>query len=406
MKQKAQVYKNKKLIYFLGGEVMNLKKLRTRFIELYGEGEHMTFFSPSRINIIGEHIDYNGGKVLPAAIEIGTYGIVRKRQDNTLRLASENRGYIFHGDINHLHYNKEDDWTNYPKGVVYTLKEAGYKVGGMDILVEGNIPNGAGLSSSASLELLIAVMVNHLFNEDKIDRIELAKLSQKAENDFVGVKCGIMDQFAIGMGKKNKAILLDTETIEYEYINMDLKDNIIVIMNTNKRRELSDSKYNQRRRECEEALSIINEFTDLDNLCQLSINDFQILKPFIKCENIRNITEHVVYENYRVGKASKALKDGDIEAIGKLLIESHESLRDLYQVTGIELDTIVNIANEHSDCLGARMTGAGFGGCAIAIVKKNRIENFINHVGKEYLKTMGYDADFLITGIGNGTSKI
>ena len=300
---------------------MDLQRLRSRFIELYGEGEHMAFFSPSRINIIGEHIDYNGGKVLPAAIEIGTYGIVRKRNDNVLRLASENREYSYEGNIDDLYYDKLDDWSNYPKGVVYTMKQAGYNVGGMDILVQGNIPNGAGLSSSASLELLIAVMVNFLFNEDGINRMELVKLSQKAENDFVGVKCGIMDQFAIGMGKKNKAILLDTDLIEYEYIDMDLKDNIIVIMNTNKRRELSDSKYNERRWECEEALKIILEYTDVDNLCQLSIQDFEILKPFIKPDNIRNRAEHVVYENHRVTKASKALKNGNIEYLGQLLVQ-------------------------------------------------------------------------------------
>lgn len=385
---------------------MDLKRLTSRFIELYGEGEHMTFFSPSRINIIGEHIDYNGGKVLPAAIEIGTYGIVRKRDDNILRLSSENREFNYEGTIDNLYYNREDDWSNYPKGVIYTMKQAGYNVGGMDILVQGNIPNGAGLSSSASLELLIAVMVNHLFNEEKIDRIELVKLSQKAENDFVGVKCGIMDQFAIGMGKKDKAILLDTDSLEYEYIDMDLKDNIIVIMNTNKRRELSDSKYNERREECEEALRIILEYTDIDNLCQLNVQDFNILKPFIKAENIRNRAEHVVYENHRVGKASKALKDGDIEYIGQLLIKSHNSLRDLYEVTGIELDTIVELSNEYEGCLGSRMTGAGFGGCAIAIVKKDKVADFVKYVGENYKKIIGYDAEFYLTGVGNGAKLI
>lgn len=385
---------------------MDLQRLRSRFIELYGEGEHMAFFSPSRINIIGEHIDYNGGKVLPAAIEIGTYGIVRKRTDNILRFASENIELRFQGDIENLYYESKDDWSNYPKGVVYTMKQAGYNVGGMDILVQGNIPNGAGLSSSASLELLIAVMVNYLFNEDQINRIELVKLSQKAENDFVGVKCGIMDQFAIGMGKKNKAILLDTDSIEYEYIDMDLKDNIIVIMNTNKRRELSDSKYNERRWECEEALKIILEYTDVDNLCQLSIKDFEVLKPFIKPDNIRNRAEHVVYENHRVGKASKALKNGNIEYLGKLLVQSHNSLRDLYEVTGIELDTIVELSNEYEDCLGSRMTGAGFGGCAIAIVKKQKVNDFIKNVGAKYNKKIGYDAEFYITGVGNGTKII
>lgn len=385
---------------------MDLQRLRSRFIELYGEGEHMAFFSPSRINIIGEHIDYNGGKVLPAAIEIGTYGIVRKRNDNILRLASENRKYSYEGNIDDLYYDKLDDWSNYPKGVVYTMKQAGYNVGGMDILVQGNIPNGAGLSSSASLELLIAVMVNYLFNEDGINRIELVKLSQKAENDFVGVKCGIMDQFAIGMGRKDKAILLDTDSIEYEYIDMDLKDNIIVIMNTNKRRELSDSKYNERRCECEEALKIILEYTDVDNLCQLSIQDFEILKPFIKPDNIRNRAEHVVYENHRVAKASKALKNGNIEYLGQLLVQSHNSLRDLYEVTGIELDTIVELSNEYEDCLGSRMTGAGFGGCAIAIVKKQKVNDFIKNVGAQYNKKIGYDAEFYITGVGNGTKII
>ncbi len=385
---------------------MDLKILESKFIQLYGEGDQMTFFSPSRINIIGEHIDYNGGKVLPAAIEIGTYGIVRKRDDNILRLSSENRDYSFEGDIEDLYYNREDDWANYPKGVVYTIKQAGYNVSGMDILVHGNIPNGAGLSSSASLELLIAVMINHLFNEDKINRIELVKLSQKAENDFVGVKCGIMDQFAIGMGKKHMAILLDTDTIEYEYIDMDLKDNIIVIMNTNKRRELSDSKYNERREECEQALKIILEYTDVENLCQLSIEDFNILKPYLLEDNIRNRAEHVVYENFRVAKASKALKNGNIENLGQLLIQSHNSLRDLYEVTGIELDTIVELANEYDACLGARMTGAGFGGCAIAIVKKDKVENFIKYVGDKYKKVIGYDAEFYITGIGNGARII
>lgn len=385
---------------------MDLKVLGAKFIELYGEGEYKAFFSPSRINIIGEHIDYNGGKVLPAAIEIGTYGIVRKRDDNILRFASENIELKFQGDIESLYYDSKDDWANYPKGVIYIMKQDGYEVGGMDVLVSGNIPNGAGLSSSASLELLIAVMANYLFNGNKIDRIELVKIGQKAENDFVGVKCGIMDQFAIGMGKKDKAILLDTNTIKYEYIDMDLKDNIMVIMNTNKRRVLSDSKYNERRRECEEALKVINEFTDIDNLCQLSIEDFNILKPFIEAENIRNRAEHVVYENYRVSKASKLLKDGNIEELGKLLIQSHNSLRDLYEVTGIELDTIVEVANEYVDCLGARMTGAGFGGCAIAIVKKNSVKEFIRYVGEEYREIIGYNAEFYITGAGNGATII
>ncbi|NLY36324.1 MAG: galactokinase, partial [Tissierellia bacterium] len=362
---------------------MNIEKLKSEFLDLYGQGDTRIFFSPSRINLIGEHIDYNGGKVLPGAIEIGTYAVVRATGDNRLLLASQNMEARVEVDILDLKHEEDHDWANYPKGVVYFMKEAGYKVGGMEILIEGNIPNGAGLSSSASLELLMAKMVSVLFNEGRIPRIELVKLSQKAENDFVGVKCGIMDQFAIGMGKKNKAILLDTNTLDYEYIDMDLKVSIIVIMNTNKRRELSDSKYNERREECEVALRILRQHRDIQYLCDLSPEDFEEVKGYIKEENIRSRAQHAVYENHRVAEASSALKEGDIPKIGKLLIQSHSSLRDLYEVTGKELDAMVAAANAFPFCLGARMTGAGFGGCAIAIVKKDKVEEFIQFVDRQ-----------------------
>lgn len=242
---------------------MDLLKLQEKFCELYGEGVLNTFFSPSRINLIGEHIDYNGGRVLPGAIEIGTYGIVRKREDSLLRLASENIDLQIETNIDNLIYDKAHGWGNYPKGVIYVMKEAGFNVSGMDILIKGNIPNGAGLSSSASLELLIAEMINVLFNDSRISPVQLALIGQRAENQFVGVNCGIMDQFAIAMGRKNKAILLNTESLEYDYIDMDLKDNILVIMNTNKRRELSDSKYNERRAECDKALEVIRNYKDV-----------------------------------------------------------------------------------------------------------------------------------------------
>lgn len=385
---------------------MDLLKLEKKFYKLYGTGDINVFFSPSRINLIGEHIDYNGGKVLPGAIEIGTYGVVRKRNDNLLRLASENINLRVEASIGDLSYDKEHGWGNYPKGVVYVMKEAGYNVSGMDILIEGNIPNGAGLSSSASLELLIAEMINALFNDGKISKVELALLSQKAENQFVGVNCGIMDQFAIAKGRKNKAILLNTETLEYDYIDMDLKDNILVIMNTNKRRELSDSKYNERRAECDKALEIIAKEKPIEYLCKLSIDEFEELKNYIKEENISRRAEHVVYENDRVNKASKALIDGETEILGELLKQSHQSLRNLYEVTGIELDTIVYAANSYTYCLGSRMTGAGFGGCAVAIVKKDFVDDFIGYVGNIYKEKIGYDAEFMVTGIDDGTRKL
>lgn len=385
---------------------MDLEKLKSKFTSLYGEGEIRSFFSPSRINLIGEHIDYNGGKVLPAAIEIGTYGLVRPREDKILNLASENIDLKVTVNLEDLAYKKEYGWANYPKGVIYFMQKAGHKVSGMDILVEGNIPNGAGLSSSASLEILIAIMVNHLFNEAKIPMVELVKLAQKAENDYVGVKCGIMDQFAIGMGGDNQAILLDTEDLSYEYIDIDLKDNILVIMNTNKRRELSDSKYNERREECERALEVLKEYKDIDNLCQLSIDEFKKYGEEIEDKTIRKRAEHVIYENERVNSASTHLRRGEIQEFGNLLNQSHDSLRDLYEVTGKELDTIVDAARSFPSCLGARMTGAGFGGCAIALVKENQVDEFINFVKDNYKAEIGNEGDYYISGIGGGAREI
>ena len=385
---------------------MNVSCLNKNFHELYGGGEARTFFSPSRVNLIGEHIDYNGGNVLPCAIELGTYGCVRKRNDNCIRLASENFDLRVEVDINDLKYENEHGWANYPKGVIQFMKESGYKVSGMDILVWGNIPNGAGLSSSASLELLIAEMINNLFNDGKISKLDLVKISQRAENDFVGVKCGIMDQFAVAMGKVNNAILLDCDSLKFKYINMNIKDYKLVIMNTNKRRELNESKYNERRDECENALSVFSKYKSIDNLCQLTIEEYEEIEKYIDGKHIANRARHVVYENQRVLKACEALKNGDMVELGQLFVESHNSLRDLYEVTGVELDTIVEVALDQAGCRGARMTGAGFGGCAIALVKDTSVDDFINEVGAVYKKKIGNEADFYLTGIGDGTREI
>ena len=249
---------------------MDLSNLINKFYNLYGDGEVRTFFSPSRVNLIGEHIDYNGGNVLPCAIELGTYGCVRARKDNCVRLASYNFDLKVKADIESLQFEEKHGWANYPKGVIYFMKEWGYKVSGMDILVWGNIPNGAGLSSSASLELLVADMINNLFNDGKISKLDLVKISQRAENDFVGVKCGIMDQFAVAMGKADNAILIDCNSLKFKYINMNIVDYSLVIMNTNKRRELNESKYNNRRDECQEVLTILKNYKNIDNLCQLT----------------------------------------------------------------------------------------------------------------------------------------
>lgn len=385
-----------------------IDKLIHEFTNLYGENsnEIKKFFSPSRINIIGEHIDYNGGKVFPCAIEIGTYGIARKNDQGLINLASMNmdlRGQISLKDLN---YKEENNWMNYPVGVIKFLEEEGHKIGGLDILIYGNIPNGSGLSSSSSLELLIGEIVNVFYNEGQIDKLDLVKIGKRTENEFIGVNSGIMDQFIIGLGKKDHAILIDTNSLEYDYYPFDLKDNKIVILNTNKRRELKDSKYNVRREECDQALDILKTYKeDINYLCDLGKKDLPLLH-YIGDENIRNRAEHAIKENLRVMEAAQALEKGNIVKLGQLLVESNDSLRDLYEVTGPHLDAITKHANDFDGCLGARMTGAGFGGCGIAIVKENMVNEFINYVGPRYEKDTGLKAEFIISDVGNGVTEI
>lgn len=385
---------------------MNINELKSEFIEMYGEGEIKSFHSPGRVNLIGEHIDYNGGYVFPCALEFGTYACVRVRNDRKVNLASTNFDLKVSVDLDKIEFKEEDDWANYPKGVIKVMKDKGYAVGGMDILISGNIPNGAGLSSSASLELLIGVIVNDLFNNGSIDQVDLVKFGQNAENSFVGVNCGIMDQFAVGMGKKDKAILLNCNTLEYSYANINLGDYCLVIMNTNKRRALNESKYNERRAECDEALEAIKPVKNINALCELSAGEYEEVEHLIAKENVRKRAKHAVYENQRVKDAFNALNEGKLDVFGELLVGSHNSLRDLYEVTGIELDTIVEESLKAEGCIGARMTGAGFGGCAIAVVKKNKVDSFIEAVRSNYTSKIGYEPSFYLSGIGEGTAQI
>lgn len=384
-------------------ELDNVKKI---FEKLYGMGSMRIFHSPGRVNLIGEHIDYNGGYVFPCALDFGTYGLVREREDDTINLASTDFELKVSTRVNSIEFKAEDDWANYPKGVMKIMLEKGYKLHGMDILVSGNIPNGAGLSSSASLEVLTGAIVNNIFNEGKIDMVELVKISQEAENKFVGVNCGIMDQFAVGMGKHNKAILLDCSTLKYSYADVNLGAYTLVIMNTNKRRALNESKYNERRAECDEALACIKKYKNINALCELTAKEFDEIKKYIDNKIVEKRAEHAVMENERVKVAYEALNRGDIAEFGKLLTASHNSLRDLYEVTGKELDAIVEESLKCEGCIGARMTGAGFGGCAIAVVKKDMLDNFTIKVKREYLEKTGYKADFYMSGIGEGTREI
>ena len=385
-----------------------LEKLYDKFKEFFGYEAESKFFSPGRVNLIGEHTDYNGGHVFPCAIHKGTYALVKKRDDKKFRMYSENFENlgIIEFLLDNLVNEKKHKWVNYPKGVVKMFIEAGYKIdSGFDVLFYGNIPNGSGLSSSASIEIVTSIILKDLYNLD-IDMVEMVKLSQKAENQFIGVNSGIMDQFAVGMGKKDNAILLDCNTLKYSYAPVILKDEVLVIGNTNKKRGLADSKYNERRAECEEALKDLQKELDIQSLGELSIEEFNKSEKLIKNEINRKRAKHAVYENQRTIKAQKELMEGNLKEFGRLMNESHVSLRDDYEVTGIELDTMVEIAWNQEGVIGSRMTGAGFGGCTISIVKKDAVDKFIENVGKEYKEKVGLDADFYVVNISDGAKKL
>ena len=385
-----------------------LENLRNDFIEIFQtkEGIH-TFFAPGRVNLIGEHTDYNGGHVFPCALSFGTYALARKRDDGKLRFFSKNFDAfgVIETDLINLSFDKIHDWANYPKGVVKTFQDAGYKIDkGIDVLFYGNIPNGAGLSSSASIELVTSMLLKVLFDLD-IDMVKMVKLSQKSENEFNGVNCGIMDQFACGMGKKDHAILLDTNTLKFEYVPAKLEGISIVIANTNKRRDLATSKYNERRSECESALEALQKELRISSLGDLSEEVFEQHAHLIENEIQRKRARHAVYENQRTIKAVKALAEGDIQLFGNLMNASHASLQDDYEVTGIELDTLVSAALEHG-AIGSRMTGAGFGGCTVSLVHNDKIEAFIENVGNVYKEKIGYKADFYVASIDDGARQI
>ncbi len=376
------------------------------FAEMFGgDGDIRSYFAPGRVNLIGEHTDYNGGHVFPCALTIGTYAIVRKREDRKLRFYSHNfeKLGVLESSLDDLKYDKALDWTNYPIGVVWAFIEKGYNVdAGFDMLLYGNIPNGSGLSSSASVEVVTGVALRDLFGFDDVSMIDIALFGQYSENNFNGVNCGIMDQFAIAMGQKDQAIFLDTSDLSYTYAPIQLKDEKIVISCSNKKRGLGDSKYNERRAECEEALAELQKELSIKSLGELSEEEFEAHKDLIKSEVRQRRAKHAVYENQRTLKAVDALKAGDLEEFGRLMNASHVSLRDDYEVTGIELDTLVENAWEQEGVVGSRMTGAGFGGCTVSIVKTDCVDKFIENVGKAYLEKIGYAADFYVVEIGDG----
>lgn len=366
------------------------------------------FFAPGRINLIGEHTDYNGGHVFPASISFGTYALAVKRNDDKLRLYSTSfpeKG-ILECSLADLSYESEHDWANYPKGMVKFFKNEGHAIPtGADILYFGNIPNAAGLSSSASIEMVTGVLLEQLYQLE-IDRVRMVQIGQMVENQYIGVNSGIMDQFAIGKGKKGHAILLDCQSLNYKYAPLPLNDYVIMIINTNKRRELAGSKYNERREECERALRELKQHLSIDSLGELTKQQFEQHKHLIKGETDRKRAMHAVYENERTIEALEMLQQGDLQQFGQLMKESHLSLQKDYEVTGIELDTIVESAWQQEGVIGARMTGAGFGGCAIAIVSKDNVEPFKKNVNAAYCKQVGYNATFYTAAIGDGAKEM
>ncbi len=379
------------------------------FAEVFGDVEGAkVYFAPGRVNMIGEHTDYNGGHVFPCALTIGTYGVARKREDNKLRFYSMNFGKlgIIESSLDDLVPDKAAGWTNYPKGVMWAFEQKGMKIPcGMDLLLNGNIPNGSGLSSSASVEVLTGYILRDFFGFDVTNQ-DLALIGQFAENKYNKVNCGIMDQFAIAMGKQDNAIFLDTADLSYEYAPIKLENAKIVIACSNKKRGLGDSKYNERRSECETALAELQQVVKIKTLGDLDETKFEKFSSIIKSDVRRKRAKHAVYENQRTMRAVAALKENNVKLFGELMNASHVSLRDDYEVTGIELDTLVEEAWKVEGVIGSRMTGAGFGGCTVSIVENDAIDTFIEQVGKAYKEKIGYAADFYVVEIGEGPCEL
>ena len=386
-----------------------VEQLKNKFAEVFGpEGESAVYFAPGRVNMIGEHTDYNGGHVFPCALTIGTYGVVRKRQDRKLRFYSMNFEQlgVMESSLDELVPSKDADWTNYPKGVLWAFKERGMEVTeGFDLLLFGNIPNGSGLSSSASVEVLIGYILKDQYGFDVTNQ-DLALIGQFSENRFNGVNCGIMDQFAIAMGKADHAIFLDTNTLDYTYVPLKLDGAKIVIACSNKKRGLGDSKYNERRSECETALAELQKVVDIKSLGELTEGQFEANKDAIGDEVRVRRARHAVYENQRTIQAVEALQKQDLKKFGELMNASHVSLRDDYEVTGIELDTLVEEAWKVDGVIGSRMTGAGFGGCTVSIVEDAAVDRFIESVGTAYRDKIGYAADFYVVQVGSGPCRL
>lgn len=380
---------------------MQVSELRKEFTKLFSRDPEHIFFCPGRVNLIGEHIDYNGGQVMPAAVSMGTYLAVSRNISKRFRFHCINFPETADLQLQSSYTKTGPEWFNYPLGVIDRLLQEGHTVSGLDMLFYGNLPIGAGLSSSASIEVLTGFALSELFGL-AIPNKEIAVLSKETENRFIGVNCGIMDQFAVAMGKKDHAILLNCDTLDYEYIPFKTGNYSLVIINSNKQRALADSKYNERFAECGAVLKLLKQELDIENLCETDLASFEASRHLINNPVLEKRARHVISENQRVKDAVIALQTGDMEVFGKLLYASHASLRDDYEVSGKELDTIVDFCREYPSCIGARMTGAGFGGCAIALVHTARIGEFSKGIVQFYTERIGYKPGVFVGEVGDG----
>lgn len=380
-----------------------------KFEELYGDAQGVNvYFAPGRVNLIGEHTDYNGGHVFPCALTIGTYAAARKRADRKLNFYSMNFEElgVIESSLDDLTPSEAAGWTNYPKGVMWAFAGRGMEMdGGLDIVLNGNIPNGSGLSSSASLEVLTGYMLKDLYGFD-VTNVDLAKIGQYSENNFNGMNCGIMDQFASAMGKKDNAIFLDTADLSYEYAPLVLDGAKIVVTNSNVKHSLVNSAYNERRSECEKALKELQTVIDIKGLGDLTEEQYEAHKSAIKDEVCVRRAKHAVYENQRTIRAVEALKKNDLQLFGELMNASHVSLRDDYEVSCAEIDVLVEEAWKIDGVIGSRITGGGFGGCTVSIVRDEAVDTFKEKVGAAYQERVGKTADFYVVEIGDGPGRV
>ncbi|WP_214226477.1 galactokinase [Pedobacter sp. B4-66] len=380
-------------------------ELTNKFFEKYGQQATAHYFTPGRVNLIGEHIDYNGGLVMPCAVTLGTWLIMAPNNDNVIRFKSLNFEETAEIELQPSYTKTGSEWFNYPLGVFNEISKTHTIPTGLDLLFFGNIPIGSGLSSSASIEVTMAYALNDYFNLG-YEKIEIPLLAQKVENEFIGVNCGIMDQFAVAFGETDKAIVLSCDTLKYKIVDCNLDGYSLAIINTNKPRKLAESKYNERVSECQTALEQINQEIKLNNLCELNAEKFALHSHLITDETVLKRATHVVKENDRVNLAAKALNEGNLQEFGRLMYASHQSLKDLYEVTGEELDAVVDFCTDYEHVIGARMTGAGFGGCAIALLKKGQEDDFAKQLTDFYAARIGYNPAIYISEIGNGASAI